>query len=99
MLCARLRKADLDGADGTREELARIIGCIRRSWLETRVIVRGDSGFCREDVMAMREAHHVDYVLEVAKNSRLKAAIAAEMAEARLQYEATEPAVRVFIAP
>ena len=80
LLCARLRKADQDGAAGTVDELARIIERIRLSWPQTRIIVRGDSGFCRDELMAWCEAHSVDYVLGLAKNSRLKAAIAASAA-------------------
>lgn len=96
LLCARLRQADQDGAAGTTEELARIIGRIRLSWPNTRIIVRGDSGFCREALMDWCEAHGVDYVLGLAKNSRLKAAIATEMAEAQAQYAASGEAARVF---
>jgi hypothetical protein len=96
LLCARLRQADQDGAAGTVDELERIIRRIRLSWPEARVIVRGDSGFCRDDLMVWCEAHRVGYVLGLAKNSRLKAVIAAEMAEARSQHEATEQAARVF---
>jgi len=96
LLCARLRKSDQDGAAGTVDELAPMIERIRSSWPKTRIIVRGDSGFCREDLMVWCEAHGVDYVLGVPKNSRLKAIIAEEMAQARSQYEATEQAARVF---
>jgi hypothetical protein len=96
LLCARLRTADQDGAAGTVEELARIIERLRRRWPETRIIVRGDSGFCREDLMSWCEAQGVDYVLGLAKNSRLKAAIATEMVEAKGHYEATGQAARVF---
>ena len=96
LLCARLRKADQDGAAGTIDELTRLIERIRLSWPETRIIVRGDSGFCRDDLMAWCEAHSVDYVLGLAKNSRLKAIIAEDMAQAKSQYEATEHAARVF---
>jgi len=96
LLCARLRKADQDGAAGTVDELTRIIERIRLSWPRTRIIVRGDSGFCRDDLMAWCEAHSVDYVLGLAKNSRLKASIAAERVEAKVQYEATQQAARVF---
>jgi hypothetical protein len=96
LLCARLRRADQDGAAGAREELARVVGRIRLSWPETRIIIRGDSGFCREDLMLWCETQGVDYVLGLAKNSRLKAAIAAEMAEARSRYETTGQAARVF---
>lgn len=96
LLCARLRRADQDGAAGTVDELQRIIGHIRRTWPGVRLIVRGDSGFCREDLMAWCEAQGVDYVLGLAKNARLKAAIAAEMAAARTQYEGSGQAARVF---
>ncbi len=96
LLCARLRRADQDGAAGSVEELARIIRRIRVSWPTTRIIVRGDSGFCREDLMAWCEAHGVDYVLGLAKNSRLKALLADELAQVKSQYEATNQAARVF---
>ena len=96
LLCARLRSADQDGAAGTVNELARIIERIRLSWPETRIIVRGDSGFCRDDLMTWCEAHGVDYVLGLAKNSRLKALIGEAMAAAKCQYESTEQAARVF---
>lgn len=96
LLCARLRQADQDGAVGTQEELERIIGRIRRQWPQTRMIVRGDSGFCRDDLMSWCEAHDVAYVLGLAKNSRLKTAIAAEMAEAKAHQATTQQAARVF---
>ncbi len=96
LLCARLRKADQDGAAGTVDELARIVERIRLSWPRTRIILRGDGGFCREDLMVWCEANSVDYVLGMAKNSRLKAIIAEEMAQAKSQYEATGQAARVF---
>ena len=96
LLCARLRQADQDGAAGTVDELERIIGRIRLRWPQTRIIVRGDAGFCREDLMGWCEAHGVDYVFGLAKNSRLKAAITAELAEAKAQYEATQQPTRVF---
>ena len=96
LLCARLRKADQDGAAGTVDELSQIVERIRSSWPQTRIIVRGDGGFCREDLMAWCEMHGVDYILGMPKNSRLKAAITEEMAQAKLQYEATDQAARVF---
>jgi hypothetical protein len=78
------------------DELERIIARIRSSWPRTRIIVRADSGFCRDDLMSWCEAHDVDYVLGLAKNNRLKAAIRSEMAEAEQHYEATQQAARVF---
>ena len=96
LLCARLRKADQDGAAGTVEEMARIVAQIRSAWPQVRIILRGDSGFCREEIMAWCEGNQVDYVLGLAKNNRLNDAIAPEMAQARAQYEATEKPARVF---
>ena len=96
LLCARLRRADQDAAAGTREELARIIESIRLRWPETRILVRDDSGFCREDLMGWCEAQDVDYVFGLAKNSRLKVAIAAELCAAQAQYEASGEAARLF---
>ena len=96
LLCARLRRSDQDGAAGTVEELARIIQRIRLRWSKTKIMVRGDSGFCRDELMAWCEGHAVDFVLGLAKNSRLKKAIVDEMAAAKIQYEETQLPARVF---
>ena len=96
LLCARLRPADRDGAAGTVEELAGIVEQVRRRWPATRIIVRGDSGFCREELMSWCEAHTVDYVLGLAKNARLKALIATPLQQAKARYEATGAPARVF---
>ncbi len=96
LLCARLRKADQDGAAGTVDELSQIVERIRLSWPQTRIILRADGGFCREDLMLWCETQGVDYILGMPKNSRLKAIITEEMAQARLQYEATDQPARVF---
>lgn len=96
LLCARLREANQDGAAGCVEELDRIVARIRLSWPETKIIIRGDSGFCRETLMSWCESHEVDYVLGLAKNSRLKSAIESEMSQAKDQYEATQQPARVF---
>ncbi len=96
LLCARLRKADQDGGAGTVDELERMIKRIRLSWPQTRIIVRGDGGFCRDDLMDWCETHGIDYVLGMPKNSRLKTILGDEMAQAKSLYEATDNAARVF---
>ena len=96
LLCARLRTADRDGAAGTVEEMARIVEQVRRRWPETRIIVRGDSGFCREALMSWCEAQGVEYVLGLAKNARLKGLIVDELQQAQAVYEARGEAARVF---
>jgi molybdopterin-binding protein len=60
------------------------------------MVVRGDSGFCREELMSWCEAEGVDYLLGLAKNDRLKADIAKEMEEAKAQYQETGRAARLF---
>lgn len=82
LLAAKLRQANIDAAAGSVTEVERIVHRIRQSWPEVRIILRGDSGFCREELMAWCEANAVHYILGLAKNARLKAEIAGELAEA-----------------
>jgi len=96
LLCAKLRPADIDGAAGSVKQAARIVERIRRQWPDVRIIVRGDSGFCREPLMGWCEANHVDYVLGLAKNARLQRILGMELHEAKLQFEATDQPSRVF---
>ena len=84
LLCARLRVASEDPASGVRQELERIVKKLRAAWPEVRIIVRGDSGFCRDEIMSYCEQNEkVDYVLGLAKNERLNKGIEAEMAQAQ----------------
>ncbi len=95
LLAAKLRRADIDGAAGAREEVERIVARIRARWPRTRIVVRADAGFAREDLMAWCEANRVDYLLGLAKNARLLAETTAELAQAKAAFEASaEPARR-----
>ena len=96
LLCARLRPSNIDGAAGSVPELKRIVQQIRRAWPAVHIIVRGDSGFCREELMAWCEAEAVDYLLGLAKNERLKAEIQEPMKEAEALYRQSGRAARVF---
>jgi hypothetical protein len=96
LLCARLRTANNDAAAGTVEELAFIVERIRSKWPDTQIVVRGDSGFCREELMCWCEDHDVDYVLGVAKNDRLKLEIEEEMALAKALHQCSRESSRVF---
>jgi len=96
LLGARLQVSNIDPAAGSLEEVARIVAQIRAAWPEVRIIVRGDSGFCREELMAWCEREGIDYVLGLAKNQRLKAEIAPELEQAAEQYRQTGRAARVF---
>ncbi len=96
LLCARLRSADQDGAAGTREEISRLVTELRKAWPQVQIIVRGDGGFCREELMDWCENNRVEYVFGLPRNNRLKDMIEQEMEQARLTHEATGEAARVF---
>ena len=96
LLGARLRTADRDAADGTVEELERIVGRIRKRWPGVAIWLRGDSGFCRDELLAWCEALGVEYVLGIAQNPRLKRSLAPELERARQECERTGQAARVF---
>jgi hypothetical protein len=96
LLCARLRPASIDAAEGVVSELDRIVKQIRQSWEKVNIVIRADSGFCRDDIMSWCEDNGVDYVLGLQKNSRLEAEIATELLEAKLECERTGKAVRKF---
>lgn len=96
LLGARLRPSNIDASAGCLEEVERIVAQIREVWPEVKITLRGDSGFCREELMSWCDAHRVDYVLGLAKNERLKAEIAGEMEQAAQQYARTGQAARVF---
>ena len=72
LLCARLRRSNIDASAGSVEELARIVGQIRAAWPEVEILVRGDSGFAREELMSYCEANRVDFVFGMARNRRLE---------------------------
>lgn len=96
LLCARLRPADRDASTGSVEELQRIVDQIRARWPKTRIIIRGDSGFCREPIMAWCEANEVRYVLGLARNKRLQRALGKAMEAARVVHERTGKPARRF---
>jgi len=96
VLCARLRPSNIDGAKDSVPEVERIVEQIRQAWPEVRIILRGDSGFCRDELLAWCETHGVDYVVGLAKNARLLRQIEAESAQAAEQYQQTGKAARVF---
>ena len=96
LLGARLRPSNIDASAGCREEVQRVVTEIRQTWPEVKITLRGDSGFCREELMSWCEANRVDYVLGLAKNERLKAEIAPELEQAAAEYAATGKPARRF---
>lgn len=96
LLCARLRPANQDAAAGCVDEVNRIVLQIRQAWPLVTVVLRGDSGFCRDALMSWCEANRVDYVLGFARNGRLEDLLAPEMDKARAQQAATGTSARTF---
>jgi hypothetical protein len=95
LLAAKLRPANIDAAAGTVEEVARIVAQIRARWPSVRILLRADSGFVREELMAWCEANGVDFLFGLARNARLVDEIAAELAEAEQEsHRTTRPARR-----
>ena len=96
LLCARLRPANQDAAAGSLDEVKRIVAQLRGQWPEVRIVLRADSGFCREELMNWCECNRVDYVFGLARNKRLRRIIGKPMHEAQQLHRATGQAARVF---
>ena len=90
LLCARLRPSNIDASAGSLEEVQRIVRQIRGRWPKTRIILRADSGFCREELLAWCENNDVDYVFGFARNKRLRRIIGRAMREAKQEYRRRE---------
>jgi hypothetical protein len=96
VLCARMREANHDAAYGCLPEIQRIVKQIRMAWPEVRIVLRGDSGFCRNELMSWCETNDVDFVFGMARNPRLRRIIGRQMHEATLQWKETGKPARVF---
>jgi hypothetical protein len=80
LLAAKLRRANIDGSAGAVEEVERIVGQIRARWPRVRILLRADSGFARDAIMAWCEANRVDFVFGLARNARLVEEISIDLA-------------------
>ena len=96
LLCARLRPSNIDASYGAKEELERIVRRIRATWPTVPIVIRGDSGFCRDEIMTWCEENGVDYVLGLAKNARLVRAIGGELHRVQAAFGQTGQASRIF---
>ena len=96
LLCARLRAANQDAAAGSVDEVKRVVEQLRARWPQVKIVLRADSGFCRENLMVWCENHRIDYVFGLARNQRLRKIIGKEMHQAQLQHQATAKAARIF---
>ena len=97
VLCARLRPSSIGPAVGSRKEVERIVQQIRQRWPEAEIILRGDSGFCSDELLTWCEQNKVGYVVGMARNQRVEGLIAGPLAEAKQQFEATQQPARIFV--
>jgi len=96
LLGARLRSSNIDASEGALDELKRIIAQIRQKWPSVHILIRADSGFCRDEILSWCEGNGVDYVIGLAKNDRLIDEIEAELLQADQEFEQTGKPVRIF---
>jgi hypothetical protein len=97
VLCARLRPSSVGPAVGSKKEVERVVSQIRLRWPEVRIILRGDSGFCTDELLSWCEQNRVEYVVGMARNQRLERIVAGALVEAKQQFEQTQKPARVFI--
>jgi hypothetical protein len=96
LLMARLREANIDGCAGTTDALAWLVPILRQRWPDAEIVVRGDSGFAREQILAWCEANDVEYVIGFARNQVLLGRVKDELAQARDLHALTGRPARVF---
>jgi hypothetical protein len=96
LLVSKLRPADIDASAGSVEEVARLVARIRQRWPGVRILLRADSGFAREALMAWCENNAVDFLFGLARNSRLVDEIKAELSEAAELSQQTGKSARRF---
>jgi hypothetical protein len=95
-LLALLRPSNIDASTGALKQLIRIITRLRQAWPEVQIVLRGDSGFCREHLMRWCEANGVDYLFGLAKNRRLLRILGGELQQAKERFAQTQQPARVF---
>jgi hypothetical protein len=94
---AWLRTSDRDAADGAVEKVAKVVAALRRKFPSVEVVLRADSGFCRDELMVWCELHKVKYLLGLARNAVLERKLQDGLARAqKLSEEAGGAAARVF---
>jgi hypothetical protein len=96
LLCARLRPSNIDASAGVIDELKRIVAQIRNKWPKVPIVLRADSSFCREDILAWCESNDVDYVIGLAKNPVLIRQIEKELEKAQKKFQKTGKAARFY---
>jgi len=69
---------------------------LRQAWPAVKIILRGDSGFCRWKMLRWCERHEVKYIVGLARNARLQALLQPLMTQAEVEHQGTKEKVRLF---
>ncbi len=96
LLLVRQRRANLDAASGSVEEVERMVTRIRKAWPRIKITLRADSGFARDELMTWCEANQVDFIFGLARNKRLEAMLKEELAQAKALCEQSGKPARAF---
>lgn len=96
LLTAYLRPSNIDGAKHAWAILKLLVTRLRQAWPEVRIVLRGDSGFCRHKMFNWCDRNRVDYVVGIAKNAILLREGASLMEQAKDQYEQTQEHAKLF---
>jgi hypothetical protein len=96
LLAAYLRPSNIDAAHGSWAVLKLLSDRIKEAWPDTKIIFRADSGFCRHLMMDWCDKNNIDYIIGIAKNSRLESKASDLMEQAILEFENTGEKQRVF---
>jgi hypothetical protein len=96
LLVSYLRPSNIDAARHSWAILKLLVQRLRQTWPEVRIVLRGDSGFCRWKMLRWCERHQVKYLVGLAQNARLRAAIAPQLAQAEAEHQRTKEKVRLF---
>ena len=97
LLVAQLRTSDQDAASGSREELEKLVTEIRKRWSDVKIIVRADSGFCRDDFMSWCEANDIKYILGLARNNRLVKKLKKALRKAKKNHVMGRGATKLYV--
>lgn len=96
LLCAYLRSSNIDESRHAWAVLALLVRRLRQQWPGVRIILRGDSGFCRWKMLRWCDRHRVDYIVGLAKNDRSIAAAGEWIATARKAFDTTQQPQRII---
>jgi hypothetical protein len=96
LLVAYLRPSNIDVARHAWAIVALLVKRMRQAWPTVKIVVRGDSGFCRWRLLRWCDRHDVNYIVGLAKNERLLVLAQPLIEQAAMQYEQTQQKQRLF---